>query len=84
MKKEKLIEELQKFPNGIEVCLYDWRKNLCYESGDGSGAGIYPKFEVEKLGKKDIVEGCKPFVTLSFENDDYNDAGDLVILGGSK
>ena len=40
MKKEKLIEELSKLPDGLEVYLFDWRKNLADDLGDGSNAGV--------------------------------------------
>jgi hypothetical protein len=84
MKKEKLIEELQKLPDGIEVVVFDWRKNLSEDDGDGSGAGIYPEFDVEfhqlepdeaeyfkERNDKDFV----PFISLGFKSDDYDDDG---------
>lgn len=50
MKKEELIEKLQKLPDNIEVCVFDWRKNVNDDCGDGSGVGIYPNFIIERLG----------------------------------
>lgn len=78
MKKEKLIEELQKLPEGIDVCVCDWRKNLNDDCGEGSSVGIYPDFKVELLDKSEIKDGCTPFVVLSIENDDYDEYGCLV------
>lgn len=84
MKKEDLIKKLQELPDGIEVCLFDWRKNLGDDHGDGSYEGIVSDFEVEhqKLDKDDaehweIANGKKyiSWASLSFNNDDYNDSG---------
>ena len=89
MKKEKLIEELQKLPDDIEVCLFDWRKNLCYADGDdeGCGEGIYPDLEINvysleaneaKFYKEQNDKDYKSFALLSFDNDDYDDDGFMV------
>lgn len=84
MKKEKLIEELQKLPDGVEVVVFDWRKNLSEDSGDGSSAGIYPEFDVElhklegdeaEFYKEQHDKDFVPFASLSFASDDYDDAG---------
>lgn len=79
MIKEKLIEELQKLPDGVEVCICDWRKQLHHDVGCGSGAGIEARFEVQMLGVEDITEGSKPFAVLSFDNDDYDNSGILQV-----
>jgi hypothetical protein len=88
MKKEKLIEQLQMLPDGVEVILFDWRKNLSEDSGDGSSAGIYPEFDVElhqlepdeaEFYKEQHDEDFKPFAALGFGNDDYDDDGRLII-----
>lgn len=80
MKKEKLIEELQKLPNGIEICVFDWRKNFNAAGGDPSGAGVYLDFEMEvHILEADEAEIYKDiydkefvsFATLNIENDDY-------------
>lgn len=75
MKKEKLIEELQKIPDGIEVCVFDWRKNLNNDCGDGSSVGIYPDFKVELMVDDFIPKGGAPWVGLNVENDDYDENG---------
>ena len=45
MKKEELIEKLQAMPEGIEVCVYDWRENAIME--EANGVGIYSDFQIE-------------------------------------
>jgi hypothetical protein len=77
MKREQLIEELQKLPEGIEVCVFDWRMNLHDDSGDGSSAGIYSDFNIAVYGEDEIVEDTIPFATLEINNDDYNNDGTL-------
>ena len=81
MKKEKLIEELQKLPDGVEVCIMDWRKELHNDPGDGSGcsAGIYPKFDVGMAGEDFKAEDSEDFAILTFENDDYDNDGRVLI-----
>lgn len=85
---EKIIEELQKFPKGTEVCLYDWRKNLRNDVGDGSSEGIYPDFDIElRTLKSDEAEFFKemhdqeftPWIAIGFNNSDYNEDGDLIV-----
>lgn len=75
MKKEKLIEELQKLPDGIEICLFDWRQNIFNHSGElddpSNGIGIHDEFKVEHV-KENV---SKPFAVLSFENSDYEPDG---------
>lgn len=87
MKVEKLIEELQKLPKGTNVAIYDWRRNLHEDSGDGSHAGIYPEFDVslQKLEGDEAAyykerhdKDFKPWISISFENEDYNDDGTKV------
>lgn len=75
MKKEELIEKLQKLPEGIEICVFDWRKNLNDDCGDGSSVGVYPEFEIELISKDSIPKGNKPWVAFNIENDDYNEDG---------
>lgn len=83
MKVSELIKKLQEFPQDMDVKIFDWRKNLSEDSGDGSGAGIYD-VEVSAEGSSEYeikyleeVHGrkFKPFVQLSFESDDYSDEG---------
>ena len=83
MIKEKLIEALQKLPDGINVNLFDHRKCMHDDCGDGSHEGIYPEFEIEviKIEEKDGLELYKerhgvpfrPWAALSFVNDDYEE-----------
>jgi hypothetical protein len=75
MKVEKLIKKLQSLPKGIEVCLYDWRRNLNRDCGEGSGEGIYPKFEIAVMSEDEIADDTKPFAVISFENRDYTKEG---------
>lgn len=88
MKKEKLISKLQALPDGIEVCIFDWKKSLHHDSGDGSSEGVHPEFEVElheltpdeaEYYQEREGKPFKPFATLTFENDDYDDAGNQLI-----
>lgn len=81
---EKLIKELKKLPKGTDVCLYDWRKNLNNDVGDGSSAGIHPEFDIElqKLEGDELnyyeerhERKFVPWIAITFDNDDYNDDG---------
>lgn len=87
MKKEKLIEQLQKLPGGIEVCIYDWRKNFGDDDGDGSGTGVYDKFDIAIVSlEPDEAEYFAdrherefvPWAAMGFNNEDYNDDGILL------
>ena len=71
MKVADLILRLKKLPQNAEVCIVDWRKNLHHADDEGNGMGIEPDFEVAH--EKENVS--KPFVSLSFKNDDYKDDG---------
>jgi hypothetical protein len=84
---ENLIEQLQKLPKGTNVCLYDHRKNMGDDSGDGSSAGIYPEFEISLMDlEPDEIEFLKeqhdrdfvPWVAIAFDNDDYDEDGRLI------
>lgn len=81
----ELIKKLQEYPENTEVKIFDWRKNLNSDSGDGSSSGIYDfKVDMETLddeeksffhefhGKDHI-----PFVELTFDNEDYTQKGEL-------
>lgn len=88
MKKEDLINELQKLPDGVEVCVFDWRKNLGDDIGDGSHAGIYSDVEVSMvsmLSDDELVfyeenNGIeyRPWASISFNSEDYDDCGRCV------
>jgi len=75
MKTDKLIEELQKMPQNLDVCVADWRKHIHNADDEPNGIGIEPSFKVE------LIEGNGvpvPFIALSFENDDYDEDGERV------
>jgi len=78
MKNKDLIEKLSQLPEDTEVCIFDWRKNLSDDCGEGSSVGIYPKIEVALQGKDEIREGSKPWIAIGFQNIDYNDDGEFV------
>ena len=72
MKKEDLIKKIEEtVPDGAEVVIFDHRKNLDGDSGEGSSAGIYLDFDVEHFTKENIKDGCIPFSALTFNNEDY-------------
>lgn len=73
MLKEKLIEELSKLPAGTEVCIFDFKRNIADDCGEGSAVGIYKDFDVEMITEKEIPTGVKPFGVLSFNNDEFDD-----------
>ena len=85
---EDLIKELEKFPKGTQVCLFDWRKNLHDDYGDGGNSGIYEDFSLslEKL-EGDELEFYKeqndkefiPWISITFDSDDYNDEGECLL-----
>ena len=76
MKKEELIKQIQeKVPDGAEVVIFDHRKNLSDDWGDGSSSGIYKNFEVHNHSKEEIADGAIPLASLIFNNDDYNEDG---------
>lgn len=73
MKKSELIERLHTIPGDPEVCLMDFKKNINSDSGDGSGEGIYPKFDVEMVTTEDVTDDSEPFLAISFDNPDIED-----------
>ncbi len=80
MKKEDLIKELQKLPDGTNVSIYDWRKSYCHADDEGNSEGMYD-FNVQLIEPSedsDTEDKFKPFAVLSFDNDDYNDDGQLI------
>lgn len=74
MLKEKLIEELQKLPDGIEVCILDKRRNLNHRTAPNiNNNGYYPIFSVIKVQEYPVKE-----VVLEFENYDYDEDGNYI------
>ncbi len=68
MKKEELIKKLQELPDGIEVCIFDWKLSAQEADGEPSSTGIYPKFDIEIMANEYLENGKEPFALLSFEN----------------
>jgi len=72
MTKEELIKQIQEnVPDKAEIVIFDHRKNLEHDDGDGSGAGIYKDFSVVHFKGKQIKKGSTPFSALLFNNEDY-------------
>lgn len=78
MKVEELIKQLQTLPKGIEVCIFDYRKNFSDDSGDGSSLGIYPDFKIAVMEKDDRTEESKEWAYLEFTNPDLNNDGNYI------
>ncbi len=82
-----LIEALQKLPKDLPVSVFDVRKNMgiSMRSGESCSEGIYD-VSVEIINDpeemKDLydddTEIPKPWVAISFENDDYDDDGKCI------
>lgn len=86
----KSLVEIQAKRPGINVAIFDHKKNFGGDWGDGSSAGIYPAIEptVMELTEPDEVEyykehydgkDYKPWVALSFDNEDYDENGELIV-----
>lgn len=76
MKKEELLKEINKLPDGIEVQIFDFIKN---SNGDNDGEdyyydGLYSDFEVGIMNKNEVKND--PWAYLSFECPD--DGGRFV------
>lgn len=87
MKKEELIKKLEQLPAGAEVCIFDFRKAINEDWGDGTSAGVYSDFAVELIDftadEKEFIEESsgkkfKAWIGLNFDNVDYTDDGRLV------
>jgi hypothetical protein len=77
MKKEQLIKKLQSLPDGTNLVIGDYRKNLGGDNGDGSSEGFYSEFGVECITGRMLGHKQKPFAILSFTNEDYNNDGEF-------
>ncbi|AZA60790.1 hypothetical protein [Chryseobacterium indoltheticum] len=83
MKKLDLIKKLETIDGNPEVKIFDWRKNLSEDSGNGSSAGVYElevAIEVLSDDEKDYYKEMNdrdyiPWIQLSFESEDYSDEG---------
>lgn len=90
MTVQELINELERMPRDMPVCLFDWRKNLGLGFDDNSSEGVYDKYDVsiQEIATEDEMnyyveqygEEFKPWVSITFENSDYNDDGELIEL----
>lgn len=79
MTKEKLIEMLQKLPEGIHVSICDIRKNVHFGGDDeGTYEGLYHDFKIDVVPKEMLLKGAKMFACLIFENEEYTEDGDLI------
>jgi hypothetical protein len=91
---EKLIEELQKLPDGLDVHVFDRRKNLGDDIiGDGGSIGVLD-FDVEHMPLAAAYEQqqfyeerhghpFKLWIALSFSNDDYDNGGQSLLVSAS-
>lgn len=69
MNKHDLIKQLLSSP-GEEVCIFDIRKNIHHADDIPQSNGIERDFKVEYE-----EDGIPPFISLTFQNDDYNEDG---------
>lgn len=88
MTVKNLIKELEKMPQDVNVNIFDWRKNLHDDWGDGSSEGIYSNFDIHyhELSKDEAkyykdIHGVDftPWVGIEFENSDYDDEGRCLL-----
>jgi hypothetical protein len=70
MKNKDVIEMLSKLDGELEVCIFDWRKNIYNATAEPTSEGIDSQFTIGTL------DGTKPFIGLAFSNDDYTDSGE--------
>lgn len=85
MEKEDLIKKLQELPDGMDVCLFDYRMCMHDDCGDGSDKGNYPEFEVTVIEldaeeaeyyKERKGRDYEPWAALIFANEDYDDCAE--------
>lgn len=74
MKVQELIKILTVYQPDTEVCITDWRKNIHHADTEPQGNGIEPEFFVDYI----VEDVNKPFIALSFINDDYDESGNRV------
>jgi len=65
MTVKELIEQLEKMPQELRVCIFDWQENE-KDSDEVSAAGIYSDFEITHMGEDDIADNSPEWVALSF------------------
>lgn len=74
----ELIKELENYSPETNVRIFDWKKNMLDDSGDGSFEGIYPiEIEYHNLqgDEKEYWEerngkDYNPWIALMFTNED--------------
>lgn len=74
MKKQDLVQILAAYPDDTEVCITDWRKHIHHADTEPQGNGIEPEFSVDYI----VEDVNKPFIALSFINDDYDESGNRL------
>jgi len=82
MKKEELLKEINKLPDGVEICIFDYLAN---SEGDNDGEdgyfeGIYCDFVVGFMRKDDVMPKEKRWAYISFTNPDYKEDGKVKML----
>lgn len=87
MTAQELIKKLQEYHPDTQVKVFDWRKCLHNDTGDGSGFGVYDfdlDMQVLEDDEKDYYKKehgleHEPFIQIVFDNDDYTEEGEHVI-----
>lgn len=69
MRKNDLINRLAVIPGNPVVALLDAPKNIAADTGEGSSEGVYPDFSVEYMGKDNVPDGHKPWISIQFTPD---------------
>ena len=72
---KQLIEHLQKMNPNLPAYIFDARRNLAGDMGEGSGDGIYKIESVEEISDEDLPPGIRPWVAIEFSNPDYSEDG---------
>ncbi len=89
MTVKDLIKQLEKMPQDVNVNIFDWRKNLANDWGNGSSEGIYTEFEInyENLTEDELEyyeqsndRKFVPWVSITFHSDDYSDDGKCLLI----
>src|SRR5690606_16949330 len=78
MKNKDLIEILKGLDPEKDVCIFDWRKNLGSDLGDGSSEGIYRDIKIIEMDEIQIQNSSKPWIAITFENEDYEKDGSFI------
>lgn len=68
MKNSELIGLLSKLDPEMEVCVFDCKRNIEEDSGEGTGAGVYTKFNVYQMDNENLPKDGKPWIAIEFLN----------------